>query len=84
MPEQLPVNFVDVISTSRGAAGTAWLAALPALISDVEAGWRIRVGNFYPNLSYHFVQSVLSAWWTFEENSENWRDGLAEAEIWDV
>lgn len=31
-----------------------------------------------------FAQSVLSAWWTFEENSENWRDELARAEIWDV
>lgn len=55
MPEQLPVNFVDVISTSHGAAGIAWLAALPALIREVEASWRIRVGNVYPNLSYHFV-----------------------------
>lgn len=31
-----------------------------------------------------FAQSVLSAWWTFEESSENWRCELAEAEIWDV
>lgn len=31
-----------------------------------------------------FAQSVLSAWWTFEEGSENWRRELARAEIWDV
>ena len=31
-----------------------------------------------------FAQSVLSAWWTFEENSENWKRELELAEIWDV
>ncbi|HSK71137.1 MAG TPA: aminoglycoside phosphotransferase family protein [Pyrinomonadaceae bacterium] len=29
-----------------------------------------------------FAHSVLSAWWTFEENCENWRDELAFTEIW--
>lgn len=31
-----------------------------------------------------FAHSVLSAWWTFEENCENWRNELAFAEIWEV
>jgi len=31
-----------------------------------------------------FVQMVLSAWWTFEENGENWQNDLALADIWDV
>lgn len=31
-----------------------------------------------------YAQAVLSAWWTFEEYSENWRDELVRAEIWDV
>jgi len=31
-----------------------------------------------------FSQSVLSAWWTFEENSINWKRELELAEIWDV
>jgi streptomycin 6-kinase len=31
-----------------------------------------------------FAFSVLSAWWTFEENSENWRNELDSAEIWEV
>jgi streptomycin 6-kinase len=31
-----------------------------------------------------FAQSVLSAWWTFEENSDNWRRELELAEIWDI
>lgn len=31
-----------------------------------------------------FAHTVLSAWWTFEENCENWKDELAFAEIWEV
>jgi len=31
-----------------------------------------------------FAQNVLSAWWTFEENSINWKRELELAEIWDV
>ena len=31
-----------------------------------------------------FAQMVLSAWWTFEENGENWKIDLALAEIWDL
>jgi streptomycin 6-kinase len=30
-----------------------------------------------------FAQMVLSAWWTFEENGENWQDDLTFAEIWE-
>ena len=31
-----------------------------------------------------FIQMVLSAWWTFEENDERWRADLRKAEIWQV
>lgn len=31
-----------------------------------------------------FAQTVLSAWWTFEENGKNWKAELAFAEIWKV
>jgi streptomycin 6-kinase len=31
-----------------------------------------------------YAQRVLSAWWTFEENGENWETDLALAEFWDV
>jgi streptomycin 6-kinase len=31
-----------------------------------------------------FAHSVLSAWWTFEESSENWERELAFTEIWEV
>ncbi|HEV7645711.1 MAG TPA: aminoglycoside phosphotransferase family protein [Pyrinomonadaceae bacterium] len=31
-----------------------------------------------------FVQMILSAWWTFEENDERWRADLSKAEVWRV
>ena len=31
-----------------------------------------------------FAQSVLSAWWTFEENCENWKSELELTKIWEV
>ncbi len=31
-----------------------------------------------------YAQAVLSAWWTFEENGENWKTDLALAEVWEV
>jgi streptomycin 6-kinase len=31
-----------------------------------------------------FAHSVLSAWWTFEENCENWRGELEFTKIWEV
>jgi streptomycin 6-kinase len=31
-----------------------------------------------------YAQTVLSAWWTFDENGENWESVLAFAEFWEV
>ena len=31
-----------------------------------------------------FAHSVLSAWWTFEENGENWKNELELTKIWEV
>lgn len=31
-----------------------------------------------------FAQAVLSAWWTFEENGENWQRDLNLAGVWEV
>jgi streptomycin 6-kinase len=31
-----------------------------------------------------FAHSVLSAWWTFEENCENWKSELEFTKIWEV
>ncbi|MCY7374933.1 MAG: aminoglycoside phosphotransferase family protein [Pyrinomonadaceae bacterium] len=38
-----------------------------------------------PDLNkWAFAQMVLSAWWTFEENGENWQTDLALATIWEA
>lgn len=34
--------------------------------------------------NWAFAQMVLSAWWTFEENGENWQTDLAIAEVWEI
>jgi streptomycin 6-kinase len=34
--------------------------------------------------NWAFAQMVLSAWWTFEENGENWQTDLALAQIWEI
>jgi len=34
--------------------------------------------------NWAFAQMVLSAWWTFDENGENWQNDLTLAEIWEV
>jgi streptomycin 6-kinase len=31
-----------------------------------------------------FVQAILSAWWTFEENNENWKAEINKAGVWQV
>lgn len=31
-----------------------------------------------------YAQVVLSAWWTFEENGDNWKTDLALADVWEV
>ncbi|HVE55345.1 MAG TPA: aminoglycoside phosphotransferase family protein, partial [Pyrinomonadaceae bacterium] len=31
-----------------------------------------------------YAQTVLSAWWTFEENGKNWQTDLALADVWEV
>jgi len=34
--------------------------------------------------NWAFIQCILSAWWTFEENSENWQPEVSKAAIWQV
>lgn len=31
-----------------------------------------------------FIQLVLSAWWTFEENDKRWKSDLSKAQVWRV
>jgi streptomycin 6-kinase len=58
MPEQLPVNFTETISTSYGQPGSRWLVGLPELVACVARDWQLLVGKHYPRLSYHFVAPV--------------------------
>jgi streptomycin 6-kinase len=65
-----------------------WLAEKP----DVSVRMDLAVRQFSETLriaedeirKWAFVQMVLSAWWTFEENDERWRADLSKAEVWQV
>jgi streptomycin 6-kinase len=65
-----------------------WLASEP----DLPAKLNLAIQRFSEafqiapqNLrKWVFAHSVLSAWWTFEENGESWERELAFAEIWEA
>ncbi len=65
-----------------------WMAEKP----DISAALDLAVRQFSETLriaedeirKWAFVQMVLSAWWTFEENDERWRADLSKAEVWRV
>lgn len=65
-----------------------WLMADPDVKEKLTAAIDLFAGAFdmTPGAirKWTFAQSVLSAWWTFEENSDNWKRELEFAEIWDV
>jgi streptomycin 6-kinase len=65
-----------------------WLEGMPQLGAKLDAAAQ----QFSAALDiaaddlrkWAFIQMVLSAWWTFEENDERWRADLRKAEIWQV
>jgi streptomycin 6-kinase len=65
-----------------------WLKADPNLSAKLDGAIRAFSEAFQiepQNLrKWIFAHSVLSAWWTFEENCENWKREIAFAEIWKV
>jgi streptomycin 6-kinase len=65
-----------------------WLANGQNLREKIEAGVRLFSEAFEiapANLRrWAYVQIVLSAWWTFEDNGANWERELAFAEFWEV
>ena len=65
-----------------------WLKSAPNLESKLDDAVRqfSEAFRIKPNSlrKWVFAHSVLSAWWTFEENYENWKNELAFAEIWKV
>lgn len=58
---------------------------LPQKLNDAIRAFSEAFGIEPRNIrKWVFAQSVLSAWWTFEETSENRKNELAFAEIWEV
>lgn len=55
---ELPETFRQTILATFGAAGRAWLAALPAILADCAARWSLQLGPPVPNLSYNYVVSA--------------------------
>jgi streptomycin 6-kinase len=45
----------------QGAAGAAWLEALPGLLGRLEAEWKIQVGRLFPNATEALVAEATGA-----------------------
>ncbi|MDQ2808397.1 MAG: aminoglycoside phosphotransferase family protein [Chloroflexota bacterium] len=56
----IPDNFARLTAEVHGAAGVAWLAALPGLLADCERRWGLRVGPPFA-LSYNYVAPAVRA-----------------------
>ncbi len=65
-----------------------WLASEPDLREKLNDAVRRFSEAFeieQPDLrKWAYAQLALSAWWTFDENGENWQTDLAFAEFWEV
>ena len=53
--EPLPEGFVRTVREVWGAAGDAWLAALPALRENCARRWGLTLAPPFPNLSFNYV-----------------------------
>lgn len=53
-PIEIPANFRQRVRAAHGAAGEAWLRALPEVIAELAARWRVTVGEPFA-LSFNFV-----------------------------
>ncbi len=51
--------FERTIGDLHGAAGAAWLKALPDLIAACEARWDVRASAPFPNLSYNYAAPAV-------------------------
>jgi streptomycin 6-kinase len=45
---------------ARGDAGARWLEQLPALVAKLEAEWKIKVGQTFPNATEAYVAEALA------------------------
>jgi streptomycin 6-kinase len=51
----IPRNLSENITTTFGAAGRDWLAALPALLELLAGRWSLTIGDPFPDAAYNFV-----------------------------
>ena len=51
----VPDAFARRMARVHGEAGIAWIAALPALLCEIEREWEIKIDPPVPNLTYNFV-----------------------------
>ena len=51
----LPQDFRQRIAGTFGADGRHWLHALPRLLEDCEARWRLKIGPPLTPLSYNYI-----------------------------
>lgn len=54
------MTFAENVSRTFGAAGRAWLAALPELTADLAGDWGLELGEPY-RLTYHWVAPARTA-----------------------
>ncbi len=57
----IPDRLAETVIAVHGAAGVAWLAALPALIDEYQRRWSITAGPPFPELTYNYVAPVTHA-----------------------
>lgn len=57
--EPVSAQFARTIQTVFGAAGKAWLAALPELIETCLQRWSLQPLAAFPELSYNYVMRVI-------------------------
>lgn len=57
----IPEKFAQTIREGYSDKGTAWLEALPNLISECEKRWSLTVRPPFPNLSYNYVAPAVQA-----------------------
>jgi Streptomycin 6-kinase len=55
----LPQQFVENTVALCGEKGEAWLDDLPNTIAALEAGWSIKAGRHFRNLSYNYVANAM-------------------------
>lgn len=56
---KIPESFAQKTSAVHGAAGVAWLRALPELLADCARQFEITVQPPFPELSYNFVAPAV-------------------------